>query len=60
MADGWRSPLNNPTDKLYLALRPVRKPLRAVPPDLALTLTTNPNPDPRPNPRPYPNPYLYP
>ena len=35
VADGWRSPLNRPTDKLYLALRPVRKPLRAVLHDLA-------------------------
>ena len=24
VADGWRSPLNDPTDKLYLALRPVQ------------------------------------
>ena len=35
LADGWRSPLNDPTDKLYLALRPVRKRLRAVLHDLA-------------------------
>ena len=35
VADGWRSPLNNPTHKLYLALRPLRKPLRAVLHDLA-------------------------
>jgi len=30
LADGWRSPLNNPFDKLYLVLRPVRKKIRAL------------------------------
>ena len=35
LADGWRSPLNNPADKLYLVLRPVRKRLRKVLHELA-------------------------
>jgi hypothetical protein len=30
LADSWRSPLNNPFDKLYLVLRPVRKKARAL------------------------------
>ena len=30
LADSWRSPLNNPFDKLYLVLRPIRRKSRAL------------------------------